>query len=39
MLRWMCGVTKLERIGNERIGGQLKWGKSQSKSSHPEMGM
>ena len=32
MLRWMCGVTKLAKIGNERIRGRRKWGKSQRKS-------
>ncbi len=32
MLRWMCGVTKLARIRNEKIKGQQKWKKSQRKS-------
>ena len=29
MLRWMCGVSKLDKI---RYEGQRKWGKSQRKS-------
>ena len=31
MLRWMCRVTKLDKIRNERIRGQRKWGESQRK--------
>ena len=26
MARWMFGVTKLDDIRNERIGGKRKWG-------------
>ena len=32
MLLWMCGVTKLYKIRNERIRGTTKVGKSQRKS-------
>ena len=26
MLRWMCGVTKLDKVRNERIRGTTKMG-------------
>ena len=32
MLRWMCGVTKLDKIRNERIRGTTKVGEIQRKS-------
>ena len=31
MLRWMCGVTKLDRIRNERIRGTTKAGEISKK--------
>ena len=31
MLRWMCEVTKLGEIRNERIWGQRKWGEIAKK--------
>ena len=31
MLRWMCGVTKLDKIGNERIRGTTKVGEITKK--------
>ena len=31
MLRWMCGVTKLDNIGNERISGTTKVGEITKK--------
>ena len=31
MLRWMCGVTKLDRIRNERIRGATKVGETSKK--------
>ena len=31
MLRWMCGVTKLDRIRNERIRGTTKAGEISEK--------
>lgn len=31
MLRWMCGVTKLDRIRNERIRGTVKVGEVSKK--------
>ena len=31
MLRWMCGVTKLDKIINERIGGTTKVGEITKK--------
>ena len=31
MLRWMSGVTKLDRIRNERIGGTAKVGEISKK--------
>ena len=31
MLRWMCGVTKTDRIRNERIRGTTKVGKISKK--------
>ena len=31
MLRWMCGVTRKDRIRNEKIRGTLKVGEISSK--------
>ena len=31
MLRWMCGVTKLDRIRNERIRGATKVGETSKR--------
>ena len=31
MLRWMCGVTKLDKISNERIRGAMKVGEITKK--------
>ena len=31
MLRWMCAVTKLDKIRNERIGGTTKVGENTKK--------
>ena len=31
MLRWMCGVTKLDRIRNDKIRGATKLGKIAAK--------
>ena len=31
MLRWMCGVTKLDKIRNERISGTTKVGEITNK--------
>ena len=33
MLRWMCGVTKLDKIRNERIRGTTKVGEIKKKST------
>ena len=36
-LRWMCGVTKLDKVRNEKITGQRKWMESQRKSREFEV--
>ena len=32
LLRWMCGVTKLDKIRNERMRGPLKCGRNRKES-------
>ena len=39
MLRWMSGVTKLDRIRNERIRGTMKVGEMSKKVQESRLGM
>ena len=39
MLRWMSGVSKLDRIGNERIRGTTKVGEMSTKVHESRLGI